>query len=91
MGQSNFLIAPSLVVLEVASDFADNHYQLFKVLWAEPAGNNGSNTGDSEWSVRSRGRGEQFEKVRRFVIVDRREGHCICLYVRISICFSENS
>ena len=60
---------------------ANNWQQVFKVLWAEPPGNTGSTAGDSEWSERSGKYGQKVhEKVRRFVIIDRRDGHCICLY-----------
>jgi len=56
--------------------------KVFKVLWTEPSGDGGGydTSYDSEISVRNGKHGEKhYEKVRRFVIVDPREGHCICL------------
>ena len=52
------------------------------MLWAEPSGNGGGSqsASDSQYSMRKGQFGEKlYQKVRRFVIVDPREGHCICL------------
>ncbi|KAL5322338.1 hypothetical protein ACEPPN_010311 [Leptodophora sp. 'Broadleaf-Isolate-01'] len=47
--------------------------KVFKVLWSEPRGSNGTN-------ITSMGsQGDTFQKVRRFVIVKNFEGHCLCL------------
>lgn len=55
--------------------------QIFKVLWTEPKGHGGNQVGaDSEYSVKKGKYGEtHHEKIRRFLIVDLREGHCLCL------------
>jgi hypothetical protein len=48
-------------------------------LWAEPEGENGHGSSGTV-SVRKGIRGEKrFEKVRRFVIINAMDGHCICL------------
>ncbi|KAH7348833.1 hypothetical protein BKA65DRAFT_477215 [Rhexocercosporidium sp. MPI-PUGE-AT-0058] len=44
--------------------------RVFKVLWSEPEGTNGTNI--TTW-------GGSFKKIRRFVIVRNFEGHCLCL------------
>ncbi|TVY93861.1 hypothetical protein LAWI1_G001880 [Lachnellula willkommii] len=62
--------------------------KVFKVLWTEPKGNGQGKGGNSSYtedthSVRLIKRGkyeeEHFEKVRRFVIISQKRGHCICL------------
>ncbi len=55
-----------------------NSQQIFKVLWSEPNG-----TGGTEITERvPAALGENaHHKVRRFLIVDPRKGHCICLSV----------
>ncbi|KAB8301554.1 hypothetical protein EYC80_003399 [Monilinia laxa] len=50
--------------------------KVFKVLWSEPTG---SARGGTIKSVREKHGEEIHAKVRRFVIVDRRRGHCLCL------------
>lgn len=51
--------------------------QVFKVLWSEPTGSTGTViTG----MVKKAKHGEYaYHSIRRFVIVDPRQGHCICL------------
>ncbi|KAH7348835.1 hypothetical protein BKA65DRAFT_477217 [Rhexocercosporidium sp. MPI-PUGE-AT-0058] len=58
--------------------------RVFKVLWSEPkgAGGLGSNGGSSNASYTERqdeNGVEQFQKVRRFIIISPMKGHCICL------------
>lgn len=55
--------------------------QMFKILWSEPQGSapaGGSNSVISVVAHKTK-HGTVFEKVRRFLIVDGRKGHCICL------------
>lgn len=48
------------------------------MLWAEPTGD--GDTGGTAISERENKFGEVFiKKVRRFVVIDKRRGHCICL------------
>jgi hypothetical protein len=71
--------------------------RVFKVLWAEPKGNGGNGAdSDATFSVREGKHGEtHWEKVRRFLIVNQMEGHCICLQVYprrlIHLLFVDNS
>jgi hypothetical protein len=52
---------------------------VFRILWAEPMGRNGTQITEAGNS-RSQKHGEEFyHKVRRFVIVKTFNGHCICL------------
>ncbi|KAH7416798.1 hypothetical protein BKA64DRAFT_636196 [Cadophora sp. MPI-SDFR-AT-0126] len=55
--------------------------RVFKVLWTEPRGAGGGN--DSDTGTLTRGKGEtnaeEFRKVRRFIIINPMDGHCICL------------
>lgn len=52
--------------------------KVFKMLWAEPTGD--GDTGGTAISERENKFGEVFiKKVRRFVVIDKRRGHCICL------------
>ncbi|KAF7879852.1 uncharacterized protein EAF02_008022 [Botrytis sinoallii] len=50
--------------------------RVFKVLWSEPTGNAG---GGTIMSIRQKHGEEIHAKVRRFVVVDPRRGHCLCL------------
>ncbi|KAF7900667.1 uncharacterized protein EAF01_007969 [Botrytis porri] len=50
--------------------------RVFKVLWSEPTGNA---RGGTMVSVRKKLGEEIHAKVRRFVVVDPRKGHCLCL------------
>ncbi|APA05266.1 hypothetical protein sscle_01g000360 [Sclerotinia sclerotiorum 1980 UF-70] len=51
--------------------------RVFKVLWSEPSG---EARGGTITSVRRQKHGEDlYAKVRRFVIIDHRRGHCLCL------------
>ncbi|KAL2064644.1 hypothetical protein VTL71DRAFT_3782 [Oculimacula yallundae] len=58
--------------------------RVFKVLWVEPKGMSvpGSNSGSSNASYTQRdnedGNGK-FQKVRRFIVINSMNGHCICL------------
>jgi hypothetical protein len=53
--------------------------RVFKILWAEPMGNNGTQITEAIHS-RSQQYGEEFvHKIRRFVIVKTFNGHCLCL------------
>ncbi|TVY71168.1 hypothetical protein LSUE1_G008387 [Lachnellula suecica] len=59
--------------------------RVFKTLWAEPKGSKGQldNLTDGTESMRVVKKGkydeEHFEKVRRFVIISAKRGHCVCL------------
>jgi hypothetical protein len=59
----------------ISAEFNAQLSQVFKVIWSEPPGE-GRLTGGTKISVR----GEKFQKVRRFVIINAKNGHCICLY-----------
>ncbi|KAJ8071907.1 hypothetical protein OCU04_002214 [Sclerotinia nivalis] len=50
--------------------------RVFKVLWSEPSGNA---SGGTFWSVRQKHGEEIYAKVRRFVVIHHRSGHCLCL------------
>jgi hypothetical protein len=53
--------------------------KVFRILWAEPMGRNGTLITEPVNS-RSQKYGEEFcHKIRRFVIVKTFNGHCICL------------
>ncbi|PVH81153.1 hypothetical protein DL98DRAFT_587612 [Cadophora sp. DSE1049] len=59
--------------------------RVFKVLWTEPPGHdtnviasNEGSVGTTESNGAAKGR-RQFSKVRRFVIINPMQGHCICL------------
>jgi hypothetical protein len=67
---------------------AANAEKVFKILWSEPRGNDthgstGGNSSNATFSERpgNQGEGPRHEKVRRFVIINAMEGHCICLSV----------
>jgi len=79
------LYFPSHTLIVIVKDRKANSFQVFKVLWAEPQGNNtcgGSESTSNSVSVRPGQYGqEHYEKVRRFVIINPMSGHCICLSV----------
>ncbi|TGO20990.1 hypothetical protein BPAE_0250g00020 [Botrytis paeoniae] len=51
--------------------------RVFKVLWSEPSG---SSVGGGKFSSHGKEHGEMiFAHVRKFVIIDYRRGHCLCL------------
>ncbi|KAH6688847.1 hypothetical protein BKA61DRAFT_500631, partial [Leptodontidium sp. MPI-SDFR-AT-0119] len=55
--------------------------QVFKVMWAEPKGSSAQEA-DSDASYTQRqtaNGGTDFQKVRRFIIINPMRGHCICL------------
>jgi hypothetical protein len=63
-----------------------NYVKVFKILWSEPRGVAGTQISETrsmsatQISQRVGKWGQMFtEKVRRFVIIDCRKGHCICL------------
>lgn len=55
--------------------------KVFKLLWTEPAGNPlGSQRTEVTESVRvGRYQEKHYEKVRRFVVISAKRGHCLCL------------
>ncbi|KAH6668951.1 hypothetical protein B0J14DRAFT_657959 [Halenospora varia] len=60
--------------------------RLFKVIWSEPEGSTAEKAektkpGPGSESFRDGRHGRVFKKTRRFLIVDAKQGHCICMPV----------
>ncbi|KAK0118622.1 hypothetical protein ONS96_011712 [Cadophora gregata f. sp. sojae] len=57
--------------------------RVFKVIWVEPKGQGGQAASEDSDASYTQGENRdgttQFQKVRRFVIINARKGHCICL------------
>ncbi len=55
-------------------------FQVFKILWSEPVGQNGTQLTETAVVSTSQKHKEKFvHKIRRFVIVNKFHGHCLCL------------
>jgi hypothetical protein len=73
----------SLIILEFEV-FPGSHFKvgrLFKTLWAEPTGINGTQFSDSEAiaSISYKFREQFLHKIRHFVVVKTFSAHCLCL------------
>ncbi|KAF7936507.1 uncharacterized protein EAE97_007873 [Botrytis byssoidea] len=53
--------------------------KVFKVLWSEPSGSTAGGGGGTVWSQREVHGEMIYAKVRRFVIIHPKQGHCLCL------------